>query len=101
MLKLEEIKWAQKSRQTWTQLGDTNNHYFQTLTLNKRTKNRILKIRDFERIWFDDQTIISKVFINDSAIRFTIENPRINLETFDSFSPCITEEENIELTKVV
>ena len=101
MLKLEEIKWAQKSRQTWTQLGDMNNHYFQTLTLTIRTKNRILKIRDLEGIWFDDQNIISKVFINDSTIRFTIENPRINLETFDSFRPCITEEENIELTKVV
>ena len=25
MLKLEEIKWVQKSRQNWTQLGDINN----------------------------------------------------------------------------
>ena len=34
MMKLEEIKWAQKSRQAWTQLGDKNNRYFQTVALN-------------------------------------------------------------------
>ena len=25
MMKLEKIKWAKKSRQAWTQLGDKNN----------------------------------------------------------------------------
>ena len=28
--KLDEIKWAQKSRQAWTQLRDKNNRYFKT-----------------------------------------------------------------------
>ena len=41
LVKLEEIKWAQKSREAWTQLGDENNRYFQTLALNIRRKNRI------------------------------------------------------------
>ena len=27
-LKLEEIKWAKKSRQNWTQLEDKNSRYF-------------------------------------------------------------------------
>ena len=41
VLKLEEIKWAQKSRQAWTQLGDKNNCYFQMVVLNRRRKNKI------------------------------------------------------------
>ena len=41
VLKFEEIKWAQKSRQAWTQLGDKNNRYFQTIALNRRRKNKI------------------------------------------------------------
>ena len=99
VLKLEDIKWSQKARQTWTQLGDKNNSYFQTLTLNRRSKNKIWKIRDSEGIWYDDQMEISKVFINDFSKRFTYENPRINHELFDTFSSCISEEENRELKK--
>ena len=59
------------------------------------------KIRDAEGIWFDDQNGISKTFIHDFTKRFTSENRRINLEFFDSFSPCISEEENKEFIKVV
>ena len=33
--------------------------------------------------------------------RFTSKIPRINVDLFDSFSPCITNEENKELIKVV
>ena len=99
VLKLEEIKWSQKARQTWTQLGDKNNRYFQTLALDRRRKHKIWKKRDSEGIWYDDQMEISKVFINDFSKRFTYENPRINHELFDTFSPCISEEENRELKK--
>ena len=99
VLKLEEIKWSQKARQTWTQLGDKNNSYFQTLALNRRRKHKIWKIRDSKGIWYDDQMEISKVFTNDFSKRFTYENPRINHELFDTFSPCISEEENRELKK--
>ena len=101
MLKLEKIKWAKKLRQTWTHLGYKNNGYFQTLSLNRRRKNKIWKIKDLEGIWFDDQNEIFKVFINDSTKRFTSKYPRINLELFYSFSPCITKEENRDLIKVV
>ena len=52
-------------------------------------------------MWFDDQNIISKVFINEFTKRFTLESPRINLDLFDSFSPCIIDEENKDLIKVV
>ena len=89
-----------KSRQTWTHLGDKNNRYFQTLTLNRRRKKN-WKIRDVEGLWFDDQNRISKVFIKEFTKRFTLESLRINLDLFDSFSPCITNEKNKELIKVV
>ena len=41
------------------------------------------------------------VFINDFTKRFTSENPRLNSELFDAFSPCIIEEENKKLIKEV
>ena len=41
VMKLEEIKWVQKARQAWTQFGDRNNRYFQSLALNRRRKCRI------------------------------------------------------------
>ena len=101
MLKLKEIKWAHKSRQSLTQLGDKYNRYFQTLALNRRRKNKIWKIRDGEGFWYDDQNEISKVFINDFTKRFTSKNPSINLELFNSFNPCISYEENRELIKTI
>ena len=44
MMKLEKIKWAKKSRQAWTQLGDKNNRYFQMIALNRMRKNKTWKI---------------------------------------------------------
>ena len=41
------------------------------------------------------------VFINEFTKRFISKNPRISLEGFDCFCPCIIEEENKELTKAV
>ena len=101
VLKLEEIKWVQKSRQNWTQLGDRNNRYFQTITLNRRRKNRIWKIRDSDGLWFDKQNEIARVFINDFSKRFKSERPRMIPKWFDSFNPCISEEENRDLIKEV
>ena len=54
-----------------------------------------------EGFWLDGQKGISKVFINEFTKRFTSKSPMINLEVFDSFSPCISDEENKELIKVV
>ena len=44
MMKLEKIKWAKKSRQAWTQLGDKNTRYFQMIALNRMRKNKTWKI---------------------------------------------------------
>ena len=101
MMKLEKIKWAKKSRQAWTQLGDKNTRYFQMIALNRMRKNKTWKIWNSEGIWFDNQNEIANVFINDFSKRFTSENLIINHELFYSFSPCITKEENRELIKDV
>ena len=76
MLKLEEIKWAPKSRQNWIQLGDKNNRFFfQTMTLNKRRKNKIWKIKDSDGLWSNNQEDVARIFINNFSKRFKFDNP--------------------------
>ena len=92
---------VQKSRQNLTQLGDRNNRYFQTITLNRRRENRIWKIRDLDSLWFDNQNEISRAFINDFSKIFKSERLRMIPKWFDSFNPCISKEENMDLIKEV
>ena len=101
VLELEEIKWVPQSIHNWTQLGDINNRYFQTMTLNRRRKNKIWKIRDYDGLWFDKQNDLAREFINNFSKRFKSEKPKMILEWFESFNPCILEEENRVLIKEV
>ena len=49
----------------------------------------------------DNPNDIARVFINDFTKRFKFDNPRMIPEMFDSFSPCISKEENRDLIKDV
>lgn len=37
----QEIHWVQRTRQTWLQLGDGNNRYFQTMAIIRKHQNAI------------------------------------------------------------
>lgn len=42
----EEMIGRQKSRMDWLRYGDNNTNFFQTATLTKRKRNRIVALQD-------------------------------------------------------
>ena len=69
------------------------------MALNKRRKNKIWKFRDYERIWFDNQEDIARMFINDFSKILKPKKLIIDPDMFDFFHPCISANENRELIK--
>lgn len=47
----QEIHWAQRARQTWLQLEELDNKYFQTMATIRKRQNVIWKIRYEEGSW--------------------------------------------------
>lgn len=50
MLKMEEIPWAQKSRQIWLLNGERNTTYFNTVVKKRKINNRIVRIKN-DSLW--------------------------------------------------
>ena len=46
ILKVEEIKWFQKSRTGWISKGDRNTRYYHLKTSVRRRRNRVLALQD-------------------------------------------------------
>ncbi|OMO88421.1 Endonuclease/exonuclease/phosphatase [Corchorus capsularis] len=55
ILKREEIIWFQKSRAKWINSGDINTSYFHTITLVRRSKNRVGALKNAEGEWITDK----------------------------------------------
>lgn len=51
----QEIHRDQQARQTWFQLEDKNNRYFQTMPQSGNIKTQFEKIKDEHDNWFEDQ----------------------------------------------
>ncbi|RYR74175.1 hypothetical protein Ahy_A02g008804 [Arachis hypogaea] len=55
ILDREEILWLQKSRKKWITQRDRNTRYYHTRTIIYKRKNKILKLRNNEGTWVEDQ----------------------------------------------
>ena len=52
----EEHYWAQRSKNDWLKEGDKNTKFFHLSTLQRRSRNRISKIRKSDGSWIIDET---------------------------------------------
>ena len=58
-----EVLWAQKARTKWFLHGDRNTKYFQTVVRQRRSKNRIIQIKDEEVNFTDNAEEIENIFL--------------------------------------
>ncbi|RYR24105.1 hypothetical protein Ahy_B02g057597 isoform A [Arachis hypogaea] len=54
ILDKEETFWLQKSREQWIVEGDRNTRFYHTKTIIRRRKNKILKLRNLNGEWIED-----------------------------------------------
>ncbi|KAJ1379423.1 Endonuclease/exonuclease/phosphatase superfamily, partial [Sesbania bispinosa] len=53
--KREEIYWAQRSRIKWLNWGDRNTRFFHSSTIQRRDRNRLVRLRNEEGDWIEGQ----------------------------------------------
>lgn len=99
--KIEEEFRGQRARLSWVQYGDKNSKFFHTVTVQRRQRNRITKIKDSEGVWVDDERQIAddfRVFFSDL---FTSVGDRDFQEALEVVLPVIDDAENVELLNLV
>ena len=62
--------WGKLHRKEWLVNGDRNSRYFQQSMLARKTRSRIVKIKDSSGIWLDNPNQIQQLFVHDFTSRF-------------------------------
>ncbi|XP_004305132.1 PREDICTED: uncharacterized protein LOC101314489 [Fragaria vesca subsp. vesca] len=58
----EEKYWTQRARVNWLKAGDSNTKFFHLTTIQRRQRNKILKLKSTNDVWLDREgTIRSEV----------------------------------------
>ena len=96
-----EILWKQKSREVWLKEGDKNSKFFHLSTIIRRRRNSIDAVKNDSREWITDRREIQKHFVEKFKILFNEEEVDFPENLDNLITPCITEEENTELCKVL
>ncbi|RYR27722.1 hypothetical protein Ahy_B01g051758 [Arachis hypogaea] len=86
ILDREEILWLQKSREMWIIDGDRNTRYYHTRTIIRRRKNKILKLRNNEGTWVEDQEELANLAINFFTRLYQEQGDTIQLQSSKSYS---------------
>ena len=58
--------WAKKARTNWILHGNRNTKYFQTVVRQRRSKNRILHIKDERGVLTDKPEELENIFLDSS-----------------------------------
>ena len=53
--------WLQRSRIKWLREGDQNNSFFHNTTIQKRQRNKILRLKNSDGVWMEMEVEISSV----------------------------------------
>ena len=92
--------WRQKSRELWLKLGDRNTKFFHLSTIIRRKRNNIDAIRDEQGAWITETESIRSLFLNSFKNLFNQEEANFPPYLEHLVLPCITEDENSELSRI-
>lgn len=62
LLAQEELKWKQRAKEAWLQLGDRNTKYFHSCATQKKGRSQVLKIKDIAGRWCHTKEDIEAAF---------------------------------------
>lgn len=97
----EEKFWEQKARVHWLKSGDKNTRFFHAATLQRRRKNKILKLRVEDDRWVDKEEDIGAEFTKFYSSLFTASTQEGLLDVLDFVQSEITEDDNSRLMAAV
>lgn len=97
----EELYWSQKSRVQWLKCGDQNSRFFHMTTLQRRSRNRITRLRLSDDSWIEDEDQIGSTFAHFYSDLFNSAEPRCFDSVLESVAPLISQDDNSLLMKEV
>ena len=99
MLRSETL-WRQNSKELWLKLSDRNTKFFHLSTIIRRKRINIDAIRDEQGSWITKTESIRSLFSNSFKNIFKQEEVNFPLHLEHLVLPCITEDENSELSRI-
>ena len=93
----EELHWKQRSRVDWLVAEDPNTKFFHSITIQRRLRNQILKIKNREGEWLEEDTLIKEEVITHFRDIYTREQIMVAPEIFHCIERIETDEMNSSL----
>ncbi|CAL9001860.1 unnamed protein product, partial [Prunus brigantina] len=97
--KNEELYWKQRSRVNWLKAGDSNTRFFHLTTIQRRQRNRILKIKSEHGGWISGEKLIRNEFQGFFLNLFKTSGPRDWRGILDHVPLLVTSDMNADLCK--
>ncbi|XP_028790032.1 uncharacterized protein LOC114746021 [Neltuma alba] len=97
----EEVYWWQRSRIQWLNAGDRNTRFFHSCTIQRRVRNKIVRLKGNGGRWLENEEEINNSFISFYSKLFSLDGYR-NLDVALSFvKNLVSGEENASLEEAV
>ncbi|XP_068336635.1 uncharacterized protein [Pyrus communis] len=97
----EENYWCQRSRVKWLREGDANTQFFHSSTLQRRKRNKIVKLRAENGNWVDRPSQVRQLVDNHFISVFSSAGSRTWGSLLDCIIPSVSVEMNEALTAPV
>ncbi|KAI9122693.1 hypothetical protein K1719_006533 [Acacia pycnantha] len=91
----EETYWWQISRVAWLKCGDRNTKFFHSSVIQRRLRNKILRLKSDSSIWLEDRAAINKSFSDFYKSLFGSVGSRPLDQALSYVTKMVTDEDNI------
>ncbi|KAB2606847.1 hypothetical protein D8674_006564 [Pyrus ussuriensis x Pyrus communis] len=93
----EESYWCQRSRVKWLREGDANTKFFHSSTLQRRRRNKVVKLRNENGSWVERPSQVRQLVENHFTSVFCSAGDRDWGALLDCLTPSVTSEMNAAL----
>lgn len=83
--KREEKYWFQRSRVKWLKGGDRNSKFFHASTVQRRERNRIVRLKNEENVWVEGKDNLFALILHHFQSLYTSKVPSIDPEILLAF----------------
>ncbi|KAI9113241.1 hypothetical protein K1719_015766 [Acacia pycnantha] len=97
----EEVYWWQRSRIMWLNSGDKNTRFFHSSVVQRRQRNKILRLKDDRGVWLEERVEINAAFNSFYQNLFSSVGPRPMEQALSYVNKVVTEEDNSNLMRPV
>lgn len=97
----EEKYWAQRSRVKWLACGDKNSKFFHMTTIQRRQRNKVVKLKRDDGQWTEDSSDIANSFSLFYSNLFSTKGPRDYSEVLDYVQQIVDVNDNALLAAPV